>query len=233
MFTRFSDLLKVAAVAVAAVSLSGTTALAQNVGDVGQDAAGNIYTFTINEKGERAWIPGRLDGTGVAGPTRTVTAERYTPTIWTDPDGCEHWIMDDGYEGFMTPHVRRDGTPVCHAPQQKACAVFQAGHLFSGHSHHLTHAGKKRLKEFFEANTSYAYAIHGHADLRMKEKTSVMLSKNRANVVGHYAHGLGQRLIRVDGHGGKKPIMHGKHKAPARENHRIEIYCIAQGVPQS
>ena len=35
--------------------------------------------------------------------------ERYVPGIWVDPDGCEHWVMDDGAEGYMTPHVTRDG----------------------------------------------------------------------------------------------------------------------------
>lgn len=28
-----------------------------------------------------------------------VIGERYVPTIWVDPDGCEHWVMDDGAEG--------------------------------------------------------------------------------------------------------------------------------------
>jgi len=45
---------------------------------------------------------------------RVVRAQRYIPTIWIDPDGCEHWVFDDGFEGYMTPHVRRDGRPVCH-----------------------------------------------------------------------------------------------------------------------
>ena len=44
---------------------------------------------------------------------RTVIGERYVPTIWVDPDGCEHWVMDDGAEGYMTPHVTRQGIPVC------------------------------------------------------------------------------------------------------------------------
>ncbi len=44
---------------------------------------------------------------------RVIRAERYIPTIWVDPDGCEHWVFDDGFEGYMTPHVRRDGRPVC------------------------------------------------------------------------------------------------------------------------
>lgn len=30
-----------------------------------------------------------------------VIGQSYIPTIWVDPDGCEHWVMDDGAEGFM------------------------------------------------------------------------------------------------------------------------------------
>lgn len=33
--------------------------------------------------------------------------------VWVDPDGCQHWYIDDGLEGFMTPRLKRDGTPVC------------------------------------------------------------------------------------------------------------------------
>ena len=25
--------------------------------------------------------------------TRTVVGESYDPTVWIDPDGCEHWVM--------------------------------------------------------------------------------------------------------------------------------------------
>jgi hypothetical protein len=33
--------------------------------------------------------------------------------IWIDPDGCQHWYIDDGLEGYMTPRLNRDGTPRC------------------------------------------------------------------------------------------------------------------------
>ncbi len=33
--------------------------------------------------------------------------------IWVDPNGCEHWMIDDGAEGYLTPRVRPNGTPVC------------------------------------------------------------------------------------------------------------------------
>lgn len=33
--------------------------------------------------------------------------------IWIDPNGCDHWIIDDGVEGYLSPRLRPDGTPVC------------------------------------------------------------------------------------------------------------------------
>ncbi|MFV2035380.1 MAG: OmpA family protein, partial [Halocynthiibacter sp.] len=45
--------------------------------------------------------------TGDAPGTRVIKGESYVPTIWVDPDGCEHWVMDDGAEGYMTPNVTR------------------------------------------------------------------------------------------------------------------------------
>ncbi len=33
--------------------------------------------------------------------------------IWIDPNGCDHWIIDDGVEGYLTPRLRTDGSPVC------------------------------------------------------------------------------------------------------------------------
>ncbi|MEM7743159.1 MAG: OmpA family protein [Pseudomonadota bacterium] len=35
------------------------------------------------------------------------------PQLWTDPNGCQHWFMDDGVEGYLSPRLNRDGTPVC------------------------------------------------------------------------------------------------------------------------
>lgn len=55
--------------------------------------------------------------------------ERYIPGIWIDPDGCEHWVMDDGVEGFMSPHLRRNGTPVCHKVSR--CAIVPTDTMFA------------------------------------------------------------------------------------------------------
>ncbi|WP_375279872.1 hypothetical protein [Pseudooctadecabacter sp.] len=38
-----------------------------------------------------------------AAAQQTITGQSYEPTIWVDPDGCTHWVMDDGFEGYMSP----------------------------------------------------------------------------------------------------------------------------------
>ena len=43
----------------------------------------------------------------VLGTSAAAQAERYVPTIWVDPDGCEHWVMDDGAEGYMSLILHR------------------------------------------------------------------------------------------------------------------------------
>ena len=58
---------------------------------------------------------------------RVVVGERYVPTIWVDPDGCEHWVMDDGWEGYMSPHVTRQGIPVCR--RGNVCGVMNSDQL--------------------------------------------------------------------------------------------------------
>ncbi len=33
--------------------------------------------------------------------------------IWTDPRGCDHWLIDDGLEGYLSARIGPDGKPVC------------------------------------------------------------------------------------------------------------------------
>lgn len=39
--------------------------------------------------------------------------DNLSPQIWVDPNGCQHWLLDDGVEGYLTARRNRDGTPVC------------------------------------------------------------------------------------------------------------------------
>lgn len=47
--------------------------------------------------------------------------------IWVDPHGCDHWIIDDGAEGYMSARLDQYGKPVCSgiAPPNVAVGDFR------------------------------------------------------------------------------------------------------------
>ena len=49
--------------------------------------------------------------------------------IWVDPNGCDHWIIDDGVEGYLSERMTPDGRPVCSgvAPPNTAIGPFKNG----------------------------------------------------------------------------------------------------------
>lgn len=52
--------------------------------------------------------------------------------IWIDPNGCDHWIIDDGVEGYLSPRVDKYGKPVCSGVAQPNTAIgpFKSGSTF-------------------------------------------------------------------------------------------------------
>ena len=49
--------------------------------------------------------------------------------VWVDPNGCDHWIIDDGVEGYLSERKQPDGSPVCSgaAPPNTAVGPFKEG----------------------------------------------------------------------------------------------------------
>lgn len=49
--------------------------------------------------------------------------------IWIDPNGCDHWIIDDGVEGYLTTRIGPYGKPVCSgtAAPNTATGGFKGG----------------------------------------------------------------------------------------------------------
>lgn len=43
--------------------------------------------------------------------------------IWIDPNGCDHWIIDDGVEGYLSPRVDKYGKPVCSGVDETNMAI--------------------------------------------------------------------------------------------------------------
>ncbi|QDC08518.1 hypothetical protein FHY55_04355 [Oceanicola sp. D3] len=52
--------------------------------------------------------------------------------VWIDPNGCDHWIIDDGVEGYLSQRLDKYGKPVCSGagPSGTAQGDFQSGSEF-------------------------------------------------------------------------------------------------------
>ncbi len=158
------------------------------------------------------------------GATKNVIGESYVPTVWVDPDGCEHWVMDDGWEGYMTPHVTRQGIPVCR--RGNTCAVMNSDVLFQTGSYRLSHQGQAWLQEFFAKAAATSYVIAGHTDSRASDEYNMRLSLNRANAVASVASKMGVRISDVRGYGERMPIAPNNSARNMQKNRRVEILCI-------
>lgn len=148
----------------------------------------------------------------------------YTPTIWVDPDGCEHWVMDDGAEGYMTPHTSRQGIPVCR--RGNVCGVMQSDQFFATDSHRISHKGKARLAHFFKETGAVSYIITGHTDSRASDAYNMRLSFNRANAVAKIANASGAKIADVRGYGERLPAASNGTAHGMAKNRRVEIICI-------
>ena len=53
--------------------------------------------------------------------------------VWIDPNGCDHWIIDDGIEGYLSQRLDKYGKPVCSgtAPPNTATGPFMSGSTVS------------------------------------------------------------------------------------------------------
>ncbi len=158
------------------------------------------------------------------GETRTIVGEEYTPTIWVDPDGCEHWVFDDGFEGFMTPHRNRDGSPVCR--RQEICGIIPTDTLFQTDRAHITSRQRAQLQEFFAGIDAFGVLIYGHTDARASDEYNMRLSQRRADTVTEVALSAGVRVVESRGLGERRPAQAGNSAAAYKANRRVEVICL-------
>lgn len=165
-----------------------------------------------------------LAGPALAQDPRIVPSEQYIPGIWIDPDGCEHWAMDDGTEGFMSPRRTRDGRPVCH--RSEICGVMQSDQLFATDSYRVNAAGQAALENFFRSANAFGFMIYGHTDSRASDEYNITLSNNRTNTVASIAQSVGVRVVDYRGFGERQPVATNDTAAGMQQNRRVEIYCL-------
>jgi outer membrane protein OmpA-like peptidoglycan-associated protein len=163
-------------------------------------------------------------GQAAAQEQGTIQGEEYTPTIWVDPDGCQHWVMDDGFEGFMSPRRNRDGSAVCN--RGNICGVIQSDTLFATNESWISREAKAQLTEFFQNADAFGFLIYGHTDARASDEYNIRLSDARANTVAAVAREAGLRVVDVKGFGERMPRAEGHSAEANRLNRRVEIYCI-------
>ena len=72
---------------------------------------------------------GKVRDLSVDSGTDAKGLENLQAGIWVDPDGCEHWIIDDGIEGYLSQRLQPDGKPVCghHLPPGVVLGDFKRG----------------------------------------------------------------------------------------------------------
>jgi outer membrane protein OmpA-like peptidoglycan-associated protein len=149
--------------------------------------------------------------------------ERYVPTIWIDPDGCEHWVMDDGAEGYMDARKTRDGRPVCH---RNVCGVVPTDQLFATDKSAISASGRKYLESFFRNAQARAFIITGHTDSRASDEYNMRLSKRRAEAVASVASSIGANVLSVNWYGERQPRATNGTAAGMAQNRRVEIICV-------
>ncbi|MEM7074081.1 MAG: OmpA family protein [Pseudomonadota bacterium] len=156
--------------------------------------------------------------------TTTLTGERYVPGIWVDPDGCEHWVMDDGTEGYMSPHLDRQGRPVCH--EATLCGVVNADLTFRDGSARIGTGAERGLQDFFRARSARAFVVTGHTDNQGADTANLRLSMDRANAVAAIGASVGAQINDVRGYGARQPKYSNDTEAGRAQNRRVDIVCI-------
>ena len=92
-------------------------------------AMGSITACTALESGEGNPFTGIGPDKSIDRGVDEKQLSNLVAGIWVDPNGCDHWIIDDGVEGYLSERLQPDGTPVCSgvAPPNTATGPFKEG----------------------------------------------------------------------------------------------------------
>jgi outer membrane protein OmpA-like peptidoglycan-associated protein len=160
------------------------------------------------------------------GETAKIRADRYNPVLAQTPDGCQVWLIDDGWEGYSWNRTDRAGKPICMAVE--SCLVANTDQMFDTDSARLRPGETEKLKKFFQQDGVFSYAIHGHTDSRASDEYNMALSQRRANAVARVAQSVGARLAAVNGYGERIPVATNATAEGRQKNRRVEVVCFRE-----
>lgn len=147
-------------------------------------------------------------------------------TIWVDPDGCEHWTIDDGIEGYMSQHLDANGKPVCRAvaPNKGICKTFDSAALFATGSANIRAAARAEIQGYFSTIPGSSVIVAGHTDDVGAEAFNLDLSLRRAEAVAAIARSMGVDA-QTRGLGEQEPVASNSTEAGRAKNRRVDLYC--------
>lgn len=147
-------------------------------------------------------------------------------TIWVDPDGCEHWVMDDGLEGYMSQHLDRAGKPVCRVAGSPGtiCRNIDSATLFAVGSATINPSARSELAEYFAGIAGRSIIVSGHTDNSGGNEFNLQLSLRRAAAVAEIAIENG---VQADsrGFGEQVPVASNDTEEGRSRNRRVELTC--------
>ncbi|MBC7142446.1 MAG: OmpA family protein [Rhodobacteraceae bacterium] len=158
--------------------------------------------------------------------TPVIKGDHYKPALAQTPDGCQVWMIDDGWEGYAWNRTDRNGKPVCM--KVESCLVENTDQLFATDSATVRSSEVARLQKFFRQKGVFSYAVHGHTDSRASDEYNMRLSQRRANAVARIAQSVGARLAAVNGYGERMPVATNATAAGMQQNRRVEIVCYRE-----
>lgn len=171
---------------------------------------------------------GFFDGllTILTGGNEDSSGRELRATIWVDPDGCEHWVMDDGLEGFMSAHLDRNGKPVCRAAgtTNGICKTLDSAALFDVGSARVKPAARQELVTYFSQLVGKTIVVNGHTDATGSTQSNLDLSLRRAIAVSKIAEETGVNA-EPRGYGEQVPIASNDTAEGRAKNRRVELTC--------
>lgn len=153
-------------------------------------------------------------------------------SLWTGANGCQHWIRDDGGEGFMSERLDRQGRPVCPGaprPAQTETTTLAADALFDTNEAVLRPSAIAELAEFGQRMQQIGKSqvfIVGHTDSRASESYNQRLSERRAASVAQYLkQGFGI-VAQTEGRGEREPVAPNDTDEGRKANRRVAISIL-------
>lgn len=148
----------------------------------------------------------------------------YKAGIWVDPDGCQHWVMDLGIEGMMSPVLNFDGSPQCG----KSCIELNGDTLFDSGSAFLSTSARSQLDAVPEILAKYhiqSVSVIGHTDSIGSDAANKTLSEARAQAVAAHLESQNVKINNIVGKGSSDPIASNATDEGRAKNRRVSLTC--------